>query len=77
MDNVIITGATGEIGLALSEELLAQGKNVTVISRPNSKRVGRLPDNKNLHIVECELENLLDLSCSDKLSGGILMCFII
>ena len=69
MENVIVTGATGEIGLALVGELLAQGKNVTVISRPNSKRVGRLPQNSNLHIVECELKDLLDLPGSGKTAG--------
>lgn len=68
MKNVIITGATGEIGLALVNELLTQNKNVTVIVRPNSKRTGRLPENKNLQIVKCELENLLEFSNSCKFS---------
>lgn len=69
MKNVIITGATGEIGLALVRELLAQDKNVTVISRPNSKRTGRLGENKNLRIVECELDHLPELTRCGKLSG--------
>lgn len=68
MENVIITGATGEIGLALVDELLEQNKNVTVIARPKSKRISRLPQNRNLNIIECELENLLELSHPSGLS---------
>lgn len=69
MKNVIITGATGEIGLALVKELLAQNMNVTVISRPKSKRKSRLGQHKNLQIVECELENLSDWTYCGNLSG--------
>lgn len=61
MENVIITGATGEIGLALVSELLSQGKQVTVIVRPDSKRVARLPSNTSLQIVACELDGLSEL----------------
>lgn len=69
MENVIMTGATGEIGLALVKELLSAGKNVTVIARPNSKRIGRLPQNDNLHIIECKLENLSELQNCGSISG--------
>lgn len=58
MERVIITGATGEIGLALVSELLCNGNKITVIMRPNSKRINRLPKHRNLQIIEIELENL-------------------
>lgn len=58
MENVIITGATGEIGLALVEELLYCHKNVVVLARPDSKRIGRLPHSKHLQIVECEMRKI-------------------
>lgn len=58
MKNVIVTGPTGEIGLALVQELLLQDINVTVIIRPGSKRAGRLPRHKNLRVVECEMRYL-------------------
>ena len=69
MKNVIVTGTTGEIGLALVGELLAHNQNVTVIVRPNSKRVGRLPQNSNLQILECELDSLPELLHSGRMPG--------
>lgn len=67
MERVIITGATGEIGLALVNELLCNGSNITVIARPNSKRINRLPKHNNLKILEIELENLSMLISGKKL----------
>lgn len=69
MENVIITGATGEIGLALVSELLLHGKQVTVIVRPDSKRVARLPSSKSLRIIACGLDGLSELNGRSDLSG--------
>lgn len=65
MKNVIVTGPTGEIGLALVKELLSHDKNVTALVRPNSKRTGRLPQNKNLRIVQCDMKNLTTYETPD------------
>lgn len=65
MKNVIVTGATGEIGLALVNELLSHDKKVTALTRPHSKRTGRLPQHKNLRIVEWEMKNLKKYEAPD------------
>ena len=58
MKKVIVTGATGMIGIALIKYLLDRDINVLAIIRPNSIRAQNLPDNKNLKIVECNLNCL-------------------
>lgn len=67
MKKVIITGATGMIGIALSEFLLEKGVEITAIIRENSNRKNNIPINSNLKIVECSLNNLkeLDLDSND------------
>ena len=62
MKKAIITGATGMLGIALIKKLIAENMSVTAVVRPNSKRAGRVPKNKNVEIVECDLENLSELS---------------
>lgn len=66
MKNVIVTGSTGEIGLALVEELLSHNKNVTALVRPHSKRIGRLPQNEKLRIVEWDMKNLTKFEAPDR-----------
>ena len=58
MKKVIITGATGMIGLNLIKYLLNKNIQVTAIIRPNSERKNMLPDDKNLKIVECDLSEI-------------------
>lgn len=70
MNNVIVTGATGEIGLALIDELLLQNNEITALVRPYSKRCGRLPHSEHLHIVECEMSEMLEYVNSGRLSGS-------
>ncbi len=61
MKSVIITGPTGEVGLALINELLEHDIKVAAVIRPGSSRADRLPKNKNLTIVENELDQLCEL----------------
>lgn len=61
MNNVVVTGPTGEVGLALVNELLSHDIDVYTVIRPNSKRAGRLPNSSNMHIVECNLNDLKSL----------------
>ena len=42
--NVTLTGATGRVGLALVEALLARGDRVTVLSRDTQRALSTLPD---------------------------------
>ncbi|MBR3614534.1 MAG: NAD(P)-dependent oxidoreductase [Clostridia bacterium] len=62
MKKVIITGATGMIGLALNEYLLRNNVEITLIIRENSSRKDSIPNNSNLKIIECNLDNLKNLN---------------
>ena len=62
MKTVIVTGATGMIGISLVEFLLEKDINVLAIVRENSKRKKFLRLNKNLKIIECSLENYKSLN---------------
>lgn len=48
---IVITGATSFIGMHLTAHLLAQNHDVTVVVRPDSVNLSRLPSHQNLHTV--------------------------
>jgi nucleoside-diphosphate-sugar epimerase len=62
----VVTGATGAVGIALIEELLKQGIEVLAIVNPNSNRINRIPEDENLEILECGLEELDRLFLTSK-----------
>ena len=61
MKKAIITGPTGAVGVSLIYELIANDIAVTVVCRPNSKRLGSIPKHDLVNIVECDVSNLLSL----------------
>ena len=67
MKRVIITGPTGTIGVALTDILTKSDCEVYAICRPNSSNIKNLKNRENLHVIECDISNLLDLK--SKLSG--------
>ncbi|MGN0485570.1 MAG: NAD-dependent epimerase/dehydratase family protein [Lachnospiraceae bacterium] len=58
MKNVIITGPTGAIGMALIERLLQAGCQITAVCHRGSKRIGQIPKLPQVRIIECDLEEL-------------------
>lgn len=68
MKRAIITGPTGAIGYALTKYLSEQDITVYAMCRPDSKRMNSIANLKNVHTIECELENVSMLSnyISDK-----------
>ena len=62
MEKVVMTGPTGTIGVALARYLNQKGITVYAIARPGSARLDGIRNLENVHVVECALENLLDLS---------------
>lgn len=50
----VVTGPTGAIGNALCERLLREKIEVFAVSHPGSPRTKFLPDDKNLHKIECD-----------------------
>jgi nucleoside-diphosphate-sugar epimerase len=55
LKKVIISGATGMLGLALIDECLRRHAEVTVILRQNSAKKALLPQTPALRVVECDL----------------------
>ncbi|MBO6129242.1 MAG: NAD(P)-dependent oxidoreductase [Pseudobutyrivibrio sp.] len=64
MKKVIVTGATGMIGASMIEQMVSDGIVVTAIVRPNSKKINNLIKHPNVNIIECDINNLLDLNKS-------------
>jgi UDP-glucose 4-epimerase len=56
--NIIITGATGMLGCALIKECEKNNISVAAISRPGSKKLGRLHESGNVKITECALDEI-------------------
>ena len=64
MKKIIITGATGFIGVHLVEKWIDRGAEIYAVVRPSSKNIARLPKCRNVHVVELELgcyEHLLNI----------------
>lgn len=66
MKRAIITGATGMIGITLINYLLEKDIEILAIIRKNSRRKINLPNNKNLKIIECDLNELCKLDLEEK-----------
>ena len=56
--HVIITGATGMIGLALIDEFLSLGVQVTAVCRPDSPRKSAIVKHPLVEAVTCDLSEL-------------------
>ena len=54
----IITGATGMLGVALTNHLVAEGYEVVAIVRPGSKRIENVPASDKVAVVELALADL-------------------
>lgn len=69
MKRAVITGATGQIGTALTKILLQKGIKVIAICRPESERINNLPNDSELQVITCgfsefdTLEVLVDAPC--------------
>jgi len=61
MKKIVITGATGMIGLNIMNLALAQGYSVLCIVRPGSKKEDRLPVHRNLEIIHSDISGYNEL----------------
>ena len=55
---IVITGASGMIGSELARISAEQGKEVIAVVRKNSAKITNLPESNNIHIVECDLNEI-------------------
>lgn len=58
---IVITGATSLIGSSLVKLCIDICGTVYAIVRKNTARLSNLPKNKNIHVVECDLEEIANL----------------
>lgn len=58
INNVIISGATGAIGTALTSLCLSRGMNILILTRADSKRNDRIPDDPRVKIKVCDYRDL-------------------
>lgn len=61
MKNVVVTGPTGVIGTALINKLIAENCQVYAVIRKESKRLSNIPVHENVHIVYCDISELVSL----------------
>lgn len=57
----VITGATGAIGMALLQELIASGTEVLVLCREGSVRNTQIPQHPLIRTLECSLDKMSEL----------------
>lgn len=58
LNTYVLTGATSFIGTNLARRLLAAGKRVYAICRPDSRNIQNLPKHKNLTLVNLDFDNI-------------------
>ncbi|MBO6218726.1 MAG: NAD(P)-dependent oxidoreductase [Treponema sp.] len=66
MKKILITGATGMIGSAITREALKQDYGITCLVRKNSSRINNIPKDKRVKIIDCDISdyNTLELDCT-------------
>lgn len=68
MKRVVITGATGVVGMALINKCIESGIEAVVLVNPESHRLDRIPADPHVRVIKCGLE---DFSAADGESLGI------
>lgn len=58
MNRIVLTGATGAIGIAIIQQCIEQGIEVYAFIRKASKRNERIPQHELVHLIECDLSEL-------------------
>ncbi|WMT12353.1 SDR family oxidoreductase [Serratia fonticola] len=65
-ENVVVTGASGDIGLAICEKYLEQQAKVFAIYHHDNSGLGKLktshPQGDNLHIMQCNVADVSEVS---------------
>ncbi len=59
--NIILTGPTGTIGIALINRLIREGIHVTAVCHRNSSRIINLPKSELVSVIECDLNEICNL----------------
>ena len=57
MNRVVITGATGVVGMAIIRKCIEEGIETVVLANPDSSRIGRIPDDPLVKVIKCGLDD--------------------
>ena len=57
MRRVVITGATGVVGMALINKCIESGIEAVALVNPESRRIGRIPSDPLVKVIKCGLED--------------------
>ena len=57
---VVITGATGVVGMALIKKCIEDGIEAVLLVNPESRRLDRIPNDPHIKVVKCGLECFAD-----------------
>ncbi|EOT23605.1 NAD(P)-dependent oxidoreductase [Lachnospiraceae bacterium KK002] len=68
MKRVAVTGATGAIGMALIQKCITEQVEVWVFCRKDSERINCIPRHPLVHLTECSLDGIKELS-AEKIPG--------
>lgn len=60
MKKIVISGATGVIGMALIEKCLNEGIQILVLCNPDSSHKDRIPQNPLITVASCSLSEMCD-----------------
>lgn len=66
MKKLIVTGATGSIGVSVVKMALQRDYDVTCIVHRGTTRLGNIPQSERVHIVECDVCEYPSLSLEEK-----------
>lgn len=62
ISRIIVTGASGMIGSHLTEFAITKNVNIYAIVRKKSKTISNVPINDNVKIIECDLNDISNLT---------------
>ncbi|MCR5831604.1 MAG: NAD(P)-dependent oxidoreductase [Lachnospiraceae bacterium] len=60
MQRVIITGATGVVGMAITRKCIEKGIEAVLLVNPKSPRLARIPSDPLVRVIKCGLEEFAD-----------------
>lgn len=69
MKRIVISGATGAIGMALIEKCIEESIEVIVLARPGSLRNRQIPNDTNVKMIECGLEDMHAFCMNEDIQG--------
>lgn len=75
MSKIIITGATSFLGINLIRQLIANDVLIYAVVRPNSSKIGLLPESPKIIVIPAEMENYKDIGISIQESCDCLVHF--